>query len=367
MSWRLTGRAESGAVTLDEQSDIEDLGDHLLHRFECTTNTSVREITFSLTGANRLGSSQLHIGRFRLSGRVSCPASVVASVTKMSDLITDMAEVRELSTIRSGRVRVVTTSGGELLAVKLYPAGDRQATRAAFMERMQPFLVLDHPNVMRIRGLVCPTDSAGPIVLTEFSEVGSLEDVLEAVGRGSPPLFWTEEARMKIVLGLVAGIEYLHGAGVVHGELKPSDVIIEQDGSPRICGYLTSCFTNAQLTKASQGCSLAYKAPELYGTAEKDAKVDVFAFALIAFEIFMGRKVLPPSMAPAAIMRTVLNPEDRPRIAGEMPRELADLIHRCWVVDPTKRPSSDEIQDEMSQIGIAWLPDVKPEMTTAGS
>jgi hypothetical protein len=204
MSWRLTGRAAGGAITLDDQRDKQDLGDHSLHHFECGCDEFVREITFLLTRTNRLASAQLHIGLLRLNGLVCCPASVVASATKQSDLITDMAEltaVRELSASRFGPVRVVRTWCSERLTARFYTPGDRKETQGAFMERMQPFLMLGHPNVMRIRGLVCPTDSVGPIVLTEFSEIGSLEHVLYFVSGASPRSLWTAGTKMKSVMG----------------------------------------------------------------------------------------------------------------------------------------------------------------------
>jgi serine/threonine protein kinase len=105
---------------------------------------------------------------------------------------------------------------------------------------------------MRIVGFIAPTKTRGPVVLTEYRTNGSLLDVLTRVERNDPPDFWTETGKLRMILSLVSGLQYLHGEGIVHGELKPSDLIVSKDGSIEISDYLTGFFEDEKYTQAKQ-------------------------------------------------------------------------------------------------------------------
>jgi serine/threonine protein kinase len=164
---------------------------------------------------------------------------------------------------------------------------------------------------------------------------------------------------------LITGLEYLHRQGIVHHELKPSDVIVQPDGTAKICGYLSSYLEEYQFTKATRIGSRFYMAPEAYDDDDgdikaRDPKTDVFSFGLIAFEIVAIARVFPTSMAAAAIMRKVMSArrDDRPRFPESVPGALADLIQRCWVPLSSKRPSFSDIVRQMNQIQFRFFPDV---------
>jgi serine/threonine protein kinase len=180
------------------------------------------------------------------------------------------------------------------------------------MEQMRPFVELDHPGVMPIRGLIGPTKGVGPIVLTPYSECGSLEDVLIQVRKNNPPAFWNNETVTKIIFSLITGFEYLHRQGIVHHEFKLSDIIIQSDRAAKLSDYMTSFLEERKFTKASQVGSPFYMAPEVYGDDDggrkmKDPKTDVFSFGVIAFELVTTAKVFPMAMAAATVMRRVMS------------------------------------------------------------
>jgi serine/threonine protein kinase len=295
-------------------------------------------------------------------------------------LITELAglkQQRQVSSSRFGNVQLVrrlreTGSGWEEFAAKFYNAGDNKPGRTGFMKQMLPVLRLDHPGVMRIRGLIAPSPGKGPIILTEFSEYGSLEDVLNRVRESHPPPFWSHATITKIIFSLVTGFEYLHSQGIVHGELKPSDVIVQADGTARICDYMTSYLEERRFTKASQFRPLFHMAPEQYGNDDddqdgelRDPKTDVFAFGLIAFELVSLARVFPPSMALGKIMRTAKSGQaaDRPKISDSVPGVLADLIRRCWVPEPSMRPPFAEILRQLNGITFHVFPDGDRRLT----
>jgi hypothetical protein len=291
-------------------------------------------------------------------------------LTNVGNLITDLAgleEVRDIGSSRFGATRLLrrpnAAGGFDYFAAKYYNAGDNGDGRHAFDDRMREFLVLSHPHVMRIVGVIPPTKTAGPIILTPYSEAGSLADVLERVRRNDPPAFWNDSGKLRMIVGLVSGLDYLHGRGIVHRELKPADPIVESDGSIRICGYATGALEEHRFIRASQVGGPSYMAPERYDEAEdgakfRDPKRDVFTFGLILYEIVCDHKVFPSTMSAAVIMRRAMScrPSDRPVIPSDTHPVLRELISRSWIPIAQKRPSFETLWKRMRDCGFKLFP-----------
>jgi hypothetical protein len=208
------------------------------------------------------------------------PPATFPQITEM----TSFEEVRGPSSSRFGTVRLVrraTGSGFEYFAAKYYNPGSSHESGHAFTDRMLGCLGLSHPHVMRIVGLIAPVKERGPIVLMPYSELGSLEDVLNRVRLHDPPAVWNNATKLRMIVSLVSGLNHLHSKGIVHHELKPTNLIVQPDGSIRFCGYLTSAIAKNQFTRASQIGSASYIAPEQFKEREDeekvwDLKIDVF-------------------------------------------------------------------------------------------
>jgi [calcium/calmodulin-dependent protein kinase] kinase len=179
------------------------------------------------------------------------------------NLITDLSgleEVRELGSSRFGAVRLYrrpkapnsagADDGFEYFAAKFYNAGDNREGFEVFKERMNKFISLSHPHVMRIVGIIPPTKGTGPIIITPYSRHGSLEDVLTLVRQNPPPSFWNDATKLGMIVGLVSGLNYLHHQGIVHRELKPRDLIITENGSLVISDITTSILEEHNYTQA---------------------------------------------------------------------------------------------------------------------
>jgi serine/threonine-protein kinase len=141
--------------------------------------------------------------------------------------------------------------------------------------------------------------------------------------------------KLRLIVGLVSGLNYLHKNGIVHRGLKPNDLIIESDGTVRICGYATRILEDHKYTKASQVGGTKYMAPEIYddeGREKKnrDPRSDVFSFGFLLFEILTGERIFRSTMTDAAIMRKAQSDrrEDRPDIPSDMDPILRNMISR---------------------------------------
>jgi hypothetical protein len=240
---------------------------------------------------------------------------------------TDLEVVRTLFSSRFGstkHLRRRTPEGGyEELVGKFYNVGDTPEDLAAFWSDIDRFLSLSHRHVMRIVGLIAPTTTSGPIVLTEYRKDGSLLDVLTRVKRNDPPDFWNETGKVRMILSLVSGLQYLHSQDIVHRELKPSDLIVSEDGSIEISDYLTSFFQTQKYTQAPRVGALSYVAPEIYKDQSQmhpnRAPADVFSFASILFEHLFKSQVFQANQSAAGVIRKGTGSNEGQSEPGERP------------------------------------------------
>jgi hypothetical protein len=288
--------------------------------------------------------------------------------------ITDLAGIEEVGTLSSSRfgsvrlMRRAIEGGFEYFAAKHYNIGDNQDGVQAFQDHVRVLVSLSHPYVLPIVGLIPPTETAGPIVLTPYSTFGSLSDVLEGVRRGDPAPIWSDAGKLRMIVSLISGFQYLHDHGVVHCEVKPSDLIVQSDGSIRICGYLTRVLEEHNWTRASHAGALSYKAPEVYEDREnerrsRDPKPDVFSFALILYEILCQQPVFPPTYSAAMIMRRAISAKasDRPVIPSGLPAVLQDLIAKNWLSAASKRQTFAVMWQRLWAVGFKVFPAVEVE------
>jgi serine/threonine-protein kinase len=243
--------------------------------------------------------------------------------------------------------------------------GDNREGLETFKEQMNKFISLSHPHLMPIAGIVNPTKRTGPIILTPYSRQGSLEDVLTLIRQNNPPSFWNDATRLRMIVGLVSGLNYLHNQGIVHRELKPTDLIITDNGSILISDFATSTLEEHVYTRASQVGGPSYMGPEVYddnqeGNKTGDPKTDVFSFGLILYELLTHQKVFPISMSSAMVMRRALStsPNDRPNIPSFIHPVLRELITRSWNPATKKRPSMDTLWKRMRDVGFRLFPNV---------
>lgn len=197
-------------------------------------------------------------------------------------------------------------------------------------------------------------DADPPYYIMEYVEGGSLQDRIE-----EGPLPVTEAVLMfrEIAVGLV----HAHGKGVLHCDLKPANVLLDQDERPRLADFGQSRLAHEQTPALG---TLFYMAPEQADLAAvPDATWDVYALGAILHCMLTGH---PPHKSTERIseiekldsledrlksyrenIRKAPRPEGHRQSAG-VDRALADIIDRCLAVDPRRRyPNAQAVLDEL--------------------
>jgi hypothetical protein len=249
--------------------------------------------------------------------------------------------------IRMGRSGVGSTDEGR-----------EDRTRLLFVREVEIMRTLDHPCVIKLRGVLLPTDTGQARIASEFMAGGSLDGVL-----AEQPSWWTATARAIVVAGIVLGMIYIHAQKVLHRDLKPGNILLDEEHRVKITDFGISRFSRKGLDVTGGIGTPLYMAPELIendeGTAYNE-KVDVYSFGLIFLEIVTGTPLPVPGGRQVGFFKHIRNVLDcvRPEIPKTVPDWVAQLIRDCWHGAPEERPTFPHIFQRLLEANFAILPDV---------
>jgi serine/threonine-protein kinase len=176
----------------------------------------------------------------------------------------------------------------------------------------------------------------------EWAQNGSLAQAFKRVRNRRRPFFWNPTGIAIIIGGIVLGMRYVHARGFIHQDLKPSNILLNDKGQVLIADFGLGRDEFVDVTPTGGG-TVAYAAPELFQEGvEWTRTVDVYSFALIAYELLVGSPVFPEGDTPFDILRKK-RAGDFPSIGLRVVPSMDDLIHACWQMDSGRRPSFDDI------------------------
>ncbi len=208
---------------------------------------------------------------------------------------------------------------------------------------------LNHPNIIHVidRG-ICGAgegEQGRPYFIMEFVDGVDLACLIR---EGQLPL----QKRIEICLQICKALSYAHKNGVVHRDVKPGNVIVDDDLNVKVLDFGIALFFENNNTDNESGAAPAgnqqnvsgigmqdgserdvmgtfnYMAPELNASASKaTALSDIYSLGVIMYELFAGQL---PNQA-----QRLKAPKDTP-----LPKSVADLVMRCLSPEPEKRPRS---------------------------
>lgn len=207
----------------------------------------------------------------------------------------------------------------------------------------------------------------------EFMKNGSLHNALKAggaeEGSGSGGLPWP--ARLRVAVGIAAGLEYLHVSQrpqIIHRDLKPANILLDDDMEPRIADFgLAKAMPDAHthVTTSNVAGTLGYIAPEYHQTLKFTSKCDIYSFGVILAVLATGKEPTDPfftqvdEIGLVKWLRRVVQSGDHAEaidaaIAGTGFDEQILLLLRiavfCTADDPKERPTAKDVRCMFSQI-----------------
>lgn len=162
---------------------------------------------------------------------------------------------------------------------------------------------LRHPNIVGVHDFHKLPDGSAAIVM-EFVEGGSLREKMRAHPCGLP----VAEA-LNIIDQIAEGLRTAHAAGVIHRDMKPENVLLDCNGIVRVTDFglaLPMHDRRARLTiTGTVAGTVDYLAPERIEGADGDARQDIFALGVIAYELLTGRTPRGSFDAPHRVRATI--------------------------------------------------------------
>jgi serine/threonine protein kinase len=186
-------------------------------------------------------------------------------------------------------------------------------------------------------------------LVTEYVPCGSLFDALRH-RQGCPRL--SPSQRLAIVFGIARGMAALHRLNIIHRDLKSLNILLDDETYPKICDFGIA----RQLTDEQEGATRSigtphWMAPEMFESSSYTHKADVYAFAILTWEIltegipFKGKDGFQVAIA-------VARNGDRPELPANTPEGLLEFIRICWHQTPELRPSFPQIVFKLAQGNI---------------
>ena len=210
-----------------------------------------------------------------------------------------------------------------------------------FMDELHVMSALRHPNVVEL--FAANTRPPKLVIVMELCD-RSLYQLLHQTKERVD-----EALGMRMATDVAAGLAYLHAQNppIIHRDIKSMNLLLTVDKTIKLCDF------GLVTTKVTAAGTPAYMAPELLRSRPFSKKVDVYAFAIILWEIFQ-REVPWTGYAPMEVRSMVLEGArpDVPRI--DCPYMARGLMTRCWDQDPANRPDFREVEREMRE----WTPPV---------
>ncbi|GJN32961.1 hypothetical protein PR202_gb21510 [Eleusine coracana subsp. coracana] len=179
---------------------------------------------------------------------------------------------------------------GKIVALKKVRFDNFEPESVRFMAReIQILRRLDHPNVMKLEGLITSRLSCSLYLVFEYMEH-------DLAGLCSSPDIKFSQAQLKCYMNqLLSGLEHCHSRHVVHRDIKGANLLVNNEGVLKIADFgLANYFDpskNHPLT--SRVVTLWYRPPELLlGSTHYDAAVDLWSVGCVFAEMFRGKPIL---------------------------------------------------------------------------
>lgn len=248
---------------------------------------------------------------------------------------------------------------GREVAIKILPSERMdEEHRRRFVQEARAASALNHPSIVTIHEI--ESAEGRDFIVMEYVAGKGLDRLIPWQGM---PLGEV----LRIAIPIADALARAHGRGIVHRDVKPSNVIVGAEGAVKLLDFglakvvpwaATSPEAETETaerpltrTGAVSG-TVGYMSPEQASGREVDARTDVFSFGALLYEMVTGRRAFAGDSAAAtlaAVMRE--QPKAPSEVAPDVPRDLERVVLRCLRKEADRRyQSMADVKLELEQI-----------------
>ncbi|MFO1319700.1 MAG: protein kinase [Burkholderiales bacterium] len=203
---------------------------------------------------------------------------------------------------------------------------------------------LVHPNIVTL--FDAGRDGDEPYLVFEYVPGDTLSSVIKTGGAMEP------HKACNLAIQMLKGVEFAHQKGVVHRDLKPGNVMVTEDGIPRIMDFGIAALISGE-DPGDEGFhgTPAYTAPEYVNERQYSPKSDVFSVGVVLHEMLTGEPCVSGNTV-FELLHKITSVEFEPpsRKAGTVDEALDAIVMRALVKDPANRfQSAQEMTDALEK------------------
>lgn len=193
---------------------------------------------------------------------------------------------------------------------------------------------LTHPNIVKVTDF--GEHGGKPYLVMPYLPGGTLKQLLK-----NQPMAWNEAAHL--LLPIARALDYAHRRGTIHRDVKPSNILITEDGEPMLTDFGIAKIIDEEVTMDLTGTSAAvgtpeYMAPEQVTARNVDHRADIYALGVVFYEMVTGRKPFTADTPMAVLFKHASEPLPRPKgIVPSLPDAVEKILLKALAKDPAER------------------------------
>ena len=190
--------------------------------------------------------------------------------------------------------------------------------------------------IVQCLGITKFPDNGNYAIVLNYHSEGNLRDYLQ-----KNHLNLTLKDKIRIFTSLCNSLYRIHEKDLIHCDLHSGNLLL-QGGSCYITD-LGLCGPVDEKSSDKVYGIVSYVAPELLGGKKNTKESDIYSVGMLMWEIFAGHPPFYDRAHNHCLIFDICEEGSRPLILPEMPEDYAQMMQRCWDVDPSKRPTSREL------------------------
>jgi eukaryotic-like serine/threonine-protein kinase len=232
---------------------------------------------------------------------------------------------------------------GDMVVIKVLKSG--LADTSEFLERFnqeaEAALDLDHPNMVKV--LDYSQDGGTLYLVEEVMANGSLRDIFEREPDKPLPL----DVVTRTVEQIASVLDYAHAKGIIHRDLKPENILYDSNGNAHLSDLGITKTINPEAARTRSDLEFGnpnYMSPEAWQGKKADTRTDVYAFAVIVYEMLTAKlpfhTEMKSSLLYVHLMHLMSKPTPLHQLRPDLPRELDTVMDRALEKEPENRYAS---------------------------